>query len=348
MIYRKIGRTNIDASVIAFGTFPLGGWMWGGAEKKEAIDALHCALENGINLFDTAPLYGYGIAEELVGEAFANCRDKVVIATKCGLRWGVDHWKPGQGEFHFFFDEKGLTSKEGSGRCQRYLRADSVIWEAEQSLKRLKTDYIDIYFTHAPDATTPIEETVDALMKLKKQGKILSIGCSNVSFSQMQKYIDLCELDVDQEKFNLVDQTVEENGLLELCQKNDVSFFSYTSLENGLLSGNMTPDRVFENGDFRKTSPRFQPDNIRRVNEMLDQFRPIADKYHISLVQLIISWTFSRYAKGHVLCGMRNCKSVENNVPAGNIELTSEEMNFMAEIARKTPLAKDNIPFDLD
>lgn len=341
MRYRKIGKTEMDASVVAFGTFPLGGWMWGGADEKESLDAISAALDGGINLFDTAPLYGWGGAEELLGRAMTGRREKFFVASKCGLRWGKNDWKPGEGEFHFRFNERGLSDENGPGLCQRYLAPASVRWEVEQSLRRLRTDYIDLYFTHAPDGTTPVEETIDELIKLKKEGKIRAVGCSNVTPALMRKYLDSGELDALQEKFNLVTPAVEKSGLIDLAREGGVSFLAYTPLENGLLTGNIRADRTYADGDLRKNSPRFTPENIERVNAMLEKFRPIAEDHQIAMVHLIIAWTFSRYERGHVLCGMRNRAAVEENCKAGNVDLRADEIEYMARIAAETELASD-------
>lgn len=346
MIYRKIGKTSMNASAVAFGTFPLGGWMWGGCDENEALGAISAALDGGVNLFDTAPLYGWGAAEELLGRAMKKKREKFLVASKCGLRWDGDGWTPEIGEFHFNFDGQGLAGADGPNVCRRWLAPESVRWEVEQSLRRLETDYIDIYFTHAQDATTPVEETIDELLRLKKEGKIRAVGCSNVTPDLMKKYLACGELDVLQEKFNLIDRRVEQNGLLDDAQSGSVSFFAYTPLENGLLTGNITPEKTFADGDFRKDSPRFAADNLRRIGEMLKRFGPLAEEYHITLAQLAVAWNFSRYDQGHVLCGMRRLESVRENIVAGNVLLSAEETDFMARVADEYDFASDAPAFD--
>lgn len=346
MIYREIGKTGISASVVAFGTFPLGGWMWGGISEREAIDAILFALDNGVNLFDTAPLYGWGAAEEILGKAMKGRRDQFVVATKCGLRWGGEGWTPDVGEFHFRFDEKGLADKNGPGHCRRWLARPSVRWEVEESLRRLGIDTIDLYFTHTPDATTPVEETLEELIRLKKEGKIRAIGCSNVTPNLLNAYAASGELDMLQEKYNLIDRTPERNGLLDSAEANGLSFFSYTPLENGLLTGNILPGRTFGEGDFRRSSPRFSPENITKVNEMLERFRPLAEEYHITLGQLSVAWNFSRYQRTHTLCGMRTRDAVAENVKAGTVQLTREETDFMTRVADEFTFAVDSPAFE--
>lgn len=349
MIYRRIGTSLVESSVIGLGTFPLGGWMWGGVDAREAIKTIHCALDHGINLIDTAPLYGYGLAETLVGKAIAGYpREKVVIATKCGLVFDRDDWAPGEGEHHFRFDAKGISTSQDGRECRRFLRADSIIREAEASLRRLGTDYIDLYFTHAPDATTPIEESLEALTTLKKQGKIRAIGCSNVSTIQLQCYLESGQLDADQERMSLIDQTVIDNGLLDLCRASDVSFFAYSPLENGLLTGLVDPNRKYPPGDLRKDSPRFAPENIEKINTLLKEFEPIAQKHRLTPGQLVIAWIVSQYEKAHVLCGMRSTQNVELNAAAGSVILTAEEITFMTARATAENLAPNDLVFELN
>ncbi|MDD3585708.1 MAG: aldo/keto reductase [Thermoguttaceae bacterium] len=348
MIYRTIGSSGIEASVIGLGTFPLGGWMWGGIDESAAIDSIHCALDHGINLIDTAPLYGYGLAEELIGKAITGRkRENIVIATKCGLRFDRSNWSCGEGEHHFYYNEYGITEDTRAKQCRRFLRADSIMKEAEDSLRRLRTDYIDVYFTHAPDATTPIEETVTALVRLKEQGKIRAIGCSNVSAGLFQKYLNQCVLDANQERLSLIDQTVLHNGLFDLCNRNKVSFFAYSPLENGLLTGEMQPDRKYPGGDLRKDSPRFSAANIRNVNALLNGFDSLKRKYAMTTAQLVLSWIVSQNSSSHVLCGMRSRRSVEANVAAGNIILTGSERDFMTARAQREQFVGNDLVFDL-
>lgn len=331
MQYRKLGTTDIDTSVIGFGAWAIGGWMWGGAEEKDAIRAIDAAIDHGINLVDTAPMYGYGRSEEIVGKAIAGKREKVVLATKCGLRWDDKDWPAGEGVLHFYGDEKGATSNTSATRIYKYLRPDSIRQEVEQSLARMKTDYIDLLQTHWQDETTPIEATMEALLQLKESGKIRAIGVSNVSVDQLRQYLAVGPVDVAQEKFSMLDRQIEQNGLLDLCKKNGVSLLAYSPMANGLLTGKISPDREFNEGDLRRGNPRFSPENIRRVNAALNDFSSIAEKHKATLGQLVIAWTAGQYEKMHVLCGARNEQQVIENAPAGDIVLTSDEMQMMAD-----------------
>ncbi|MDR3109613.1 MAG: aldo/keto reductase [Planctomycetaceae bacterium] len=334
MIYRQIGNSGIDASVVAFGAWAIGGWMWGGTEEKASIDALHAAFDNGINLVDTAPAYGFGRSEEIVGKAITGRRDKLVIATKCGLVWDKKEWAAGKGVFHFFSNEKGSTTADDpkAFRVYKYLRPESIITEVEASLKRLKTDYIDILQTHWQDESTPLDDTLAALIKLREQGKIRSIGCSNAAPEQVAAYCK-AGLDVDQERFSLVDRQVEKNKIIDLCRENNVSFFAYSPLANGLLTGKITPERKFAEGDLRATRPRFAKENLLKVSAMLEKFKDIAQQNGLTYGQLIIAWTIGRYEKMHALCGIRNANQAAENAKAGEVILAKDVVELIAKTA---------------
>jgi len=321
MQYRKLGTTDIDASVIGFGAWAIGGWMWGGVEEKDAVRAIDAAMDCGINLVDTAPMYGYGRSEEIVGKAIAGKREKVVLATKCGLRWDDKDWPAGEGVLHFYGDEKGATSNTSATRIYKYLRPDSIRREVEQSLSRMKTDYIDLLQTHWQEETTPIEATMEALLQLKEQGKIRAIGVSNVTVDHLRQYLAVGPVDVAQEKYSMLDRQIEQNGLLDLCKANGVSLLAYSPMANGLLTGKISPDREFNEGDLRRNHPRFSQENIKRVNAALNNLRPIAEKHNATLAQLVIAWTAAQYEKMHVLCGARNAPQVLENAPAGDLVL---------------------------
>jgi aryl-alcohol dehydrogenase-like predicted oxidoreductase len=185
MKYRPLGKSGIEASVVGFGAWAIGGWMWGGTKKNDPQGAIRAAIDHGINLIDTAPMYGFGQSEQLVGEALRGLRDKVVLATKCGLVW----YKK-EGDKFFDANEDGAADKEDQEKYEVYinLRPAMIRHEIEESLRRLKTDRIDLYQTHWQDSTTKTEDTMAELMKLKQEGKIRAVGCSNASLEQMKRY----------------------------------------------------------------------------------------------------------------------------------------------------------------
>lgn len=324
MLYRKLGNSGIEASVIALGTWAIGGWMWGGNDEEESIKAIDASIDNGINLIDTAPVYGFGLSEEIVGKAIKNKRDKVVLATKCGLRWDLE-----KGEFHFYSDEKTVIKDSSKMKVYKYLHPDSIKEEIERSLKRLQTDYIDLYQTHWQDSTTPIEDTMAVLLKLKEEGKIRSIGVSNANIEQMKRYGNI---DTDQEKYNMLQRKVEELGNTDYCYENNIAFLAYSPLAQGVLTGKINSDRKYNEGDVRLNHPLYQKENLDKINKMLKEFTPIAEKHNATLGQLISAWTFNRRGVTHLLIGARNAEQAIENAGAGSIELKSEDIELIDKV----------------
>ncbi|MXN45443.1 aldo/keto reductase [Shinella kummerowiae] len=308
---RDIGRSGVKASAVGLGTWAIGGWMWGGTDEAESIAAIQASLDAGVTLIDTAPAYGLGRSEEIVGKALAGRRDKAVIATKCGLVWHTEKGK-------HFFDQDGKP-------VHRYLGRDSIIHEVEESLRRLGTDYIDLYITHWQDPTTPIEETVAALEELKQAGKIRAIGASNVNRSELEQYIATGSLDAIQERFSMIDREIEAD-LLPLTIKNGVSTLSYSSLALGLLSGTIGPDRVFSGDDQRKGNPRFSVANRQKAKDFSEAIRPVAERYGASIAQVVIAWTLAQEGVTFALCGARNPAQALDNARAGTLRLSTDDL----------------------
>lgn len=328
MKYRSLGSSGIEASVVGLGTWAIGGWMWGGTNEDDAVKAIHSAIDAGINLVDTAPVYGFGLSEEIVGRAIKGRRDKVVLATKCGLIWHEQ-----KGEFFFASDEKHRT-EGGSSNIYKYLAPEMIRYEVEQSLKRLGTDHIDLLQTHYQDPTTPIAETMDTLMKLKQEGKVRAIGCSNATQGQMDEYRKEGTLDVDQELFSMLDRKHEQENL-PYCAEQGVAFFAYSPLSQGLLTGKIGPDRTFKDGDLRSGKPRFSRENRERVRELLEIFQPVAKDHGASLGQLAIAWTVHQNGCTHALVGARTSEQAVENAKAGDIELNDTELLLMQDAIEK-------------
>jgi len=308
---REIGRSDVTASAVGLGTWAIGGWMWGGTDEAESVAAIQASLDAGVSLIDTAPAYGLGRSEEIVGKAIAGRRDKAVIATKCGLVWHTQ-------EGNHFFDQNGKA-------VHRYLGRASIIHEVEQSLRRLGTDHIDLYITHWQDATTPIEETVAALEDLKRAGKIRAIGASNVNRSELQRYIKTGSLDAIQERYSMIDREIEAD-LLPLTVADGVSTLSYSSLALGLLSGTIGPDRVFSGDDQRKDHPRFSVANRRKARSFAEAIRPVAERHGASVAQTVIAWTLRQPGVTFALCGARNPSQALDNARAGTLRLSDEDL----------------------
>src|SRR5437588_3504725 len=229
----SIPGTSLRVSRVAIGTWAIGGWMWGGTDEAESIATIRAGLEHGINIIDTAPVYGFGRSEEIVGKAIAEARlrSRVLIATKGGLEW------------------KG-------GRVFRNASRARILREIEDSLRRLRTDHIDIYQVHWPDPLVTIEETADAMHTLFAQGKIRAIGVSNFSVLQMERFRGVAPLHVLQPPYNLFEREIETD-LLPYCRRNKIAMLGYGALCRGLLSGRMRADTVFGGDDLRRTAPKF-------------------------------------------------------------------------------------------
>ena len=310
-LMREIGRSGVKASAVGLGTWAIGGWMWGGTDERESIAAIQASLDAGVTLIDTAPAYGLGRSEEIVGKALADRRDKAVIATKCGLVWHTDKGR-------HFFDQDGRP-------VHRYLGRDAIRHEVEQSLKRLRTDYIDLYITHWQDPTTPIEETISALKELRQAGKIKAIGASNVGRGELEQYIAVGGLDAIQERFSMIDRQIETE-LLPLTRRSDVATLSYSSLALGLLSGGIGPERVFSGDDQRRDNPRFSVGNREKVTAFARSIRPIAEKHGATVAQLVIAWTLAQQGVTFALCGARNPAQALDNARAGTIRFDPDDI----------------------
>lgn len=313
---RPLGQSGIEATVVAFGAWAIGGWMWGGTDEDAAVAGVRAAIDEGITLIDSAAIYGFGLSEELVGKAIAGRRDEVVIATKCGLVWHTD---------------KGTPSGEGEGHViYRYLEPESVKYEVEQSLKRLGTDRIDLYQTHWQDDTTPIADTMGALLELKAEGKIRAIGVCNASIAQMEEYRAVGPLDSDQEQYNMLDRKMDAEQL-PFCKEKGLAFLAYSPMARGLLTGKIGPDRRFKGDDHRGERGMFSGENRERVLMMLEQLRPIADARGLTFAQLALAWTAQQPGVTHVLAGTRNPQQARENAAAGDVVLSDGELEAVEE-----------------
>jgi aryl-alcohol dehydrogenase-like predicted oxidoreductase len=267
MDYSTIVGPPLTVSRVAIGTWAIGGWMWGGTDETESISTIRAALDHGINAIDTAPVYGFGRSEEIVGKAIAEgrLRDKVLVATKVGLEW-----------------------KDGS--VFRNASRGRIMHEIEDSLRRLRTDYIDIYQVHWPDPLVAIEETAAAMQTLFRQGKIRAIGVSNFSVEQMQRFRSVAPLHVLQSPYNLFEREIEAD-LLPYCRKNHIATFGYGALCRGLLSGRMRSDTAFARDDLRRTDPKFQEPRFGQYLAAVQRLDQLAQKrFGKHVIQLAVRW----------------------------------------------------------
>ncbi len=319
MRMRTLGPSGIEAPVIGFGAWAIGGWMWGGTDEATSIDAIHASIDAGATFIDTAPAYGFGLSETIVGKAIRDRRDRVVLATKCGLVTNTD-----RGERKFFSNVRG-PDPHGHLSVQAYLGPESVRQEVETSLRRLQTDAIDLIQTHWQDPTTPIEDTMGTLLDLKHEGKVRAIGACNATSAQLEEYRKVGPLDADQELYSMLDRGIE-NDQLSYCRRHGIAVLAYSPLGRGLLTGKIGPDREFPPGDLRRDDPRFSVDNRRRIAQLLDRFRPLAEDRKLTLAQVAVAWTLQQPGLTHALCGARTRGQALENAVAGTVELSGEEL----------------------
>jgi aryl-alcohol dehydrogenase-like predicted oxidoreductase len=332
---RKLGNTDVKLSAITFGAWAIGGWMWGGAVKKDALEAIAASYDYGVTSIDTAPIYGQGRSEEIVGEALRSLpRDRVQILTKFGMRWDEN-----KGNLAF----KSADNAGNPIDIYTYAGKESVIKECEDSLRRLGTDYIDLYQIHWPDLTTPISETMEALAQLLKQGKIRAAGVCNYSAKQMAEAEESIQLASNQVPYSMVERSIEEE-LVPYCYHNKKSIIAYSSLQRGLLTGKILPDHQFAAGDHRPGTSFFNPENIRRIDHFLDKLKPLAILKNALLSQLVIRWTIEQPGITIALVGARNKEQAIQNAKAANIELSQNEIEMIDGELAQLELVDHEVP----
>ncbi|MEN9685101.1 MAG: hypothetical protein RLZZ28_887 [Bacteroidota bacterium] len=329
MEYRQIGESGISASAISFGAWAIGGWMWGGADRKDALEAIFASYEMGVSSIDTAPAYGQGLSEEIIGEALKSIpRHKLQLMTKYGLRWD----KPIGKHFYSGKDNNGMPLE-----LYKYAGKDGVIEECENCLRRLGTDYIDLFQIHWADPTTPIEETMEAVLQLQKQGKIRAAGVCNYTADQMKTAETVLSLASNQVPYSMIFRDIEKE-LVPHCIENKKGILAYSPLHRGILTGKIKPGHVFNDGDTREGNRFYTTENITRVNVYLDELRPLAADKNISLAQLVIAWTLVQPGITIALVGARNAEQAIQNAKAADIVLTAEELSFINQTLSKLEL----------
>jgi aryl-alcohol dehydrogenase-like predicted oxidoreductase len=267
MEFVDISNTGLKASRVAIGTWAIGGWMWGGTDEAESVATIRAAVEHGINVIDTAPVYGFGRSEEIVGKAIArsHLRANVIIATKAGLEW------------------QGAKVSRNAGRVR-------IMREIEDSLRRLQTDYIDVYQVHWPDPLVMIEETAEAMYDLYNQGKIRAIGVSNFSVDQIKRFRRVAPLHVLQPPYNLFERGIEAD-LLPYCRENKIATFGYGALCRGLLSGRMRADTVFDGDDLRRSDPKFGVPRFAQYLAAVQRLDQLAQqRFGKRVIHLAVRW----------------------------------------------------------
>jgi len=320
MQQRELGASGLHVPAIVFGAWAIGGWNWGGSDDDAAVRAIQRALDLGVNAIDTAPVYGFGHSERVVGRAIAGRRADVVLMTKVGLRWDDD-----DGEFYF-----QATSASGETlRVHRNLKPASVRHEVAASLARLGTDYLDLVQIHWPDPRTPLEETLAALLELRARGVVRAIGVSNFPVAMLESAIaDLGDVPLasTQPKYSLVARE-SEHDVLPFCRKNNVGVIVYSPLEQGLLTGKVPAERTFTDDDGRAKRWTFEAENRARVNDVLTRVvRPIAERRGGTIAQVVLAWTIAQPGVTSAIVGARNEAQVAENAVAGEMRLTELEL----------------------
>jgi aryl-alcohol dehydrogenase-like predicted oxidoreductase len=272
----------IAMSRVGLGTWAIGGWMWGGTDERESIRTIHAALDLGINLIDTAPVYGFGRAEEIIGKALAQDgkRARAIIATKVGLNWA-------------------------NGRPFRDARPQRIVEEAEASLRRLGADVIDVYQVHWPDSLVPIEDTAETLARLYRAGKINAIGVSNYSPAEMEIFRSAAPLHTAQPPYNMFERAIEAD-VLPYCREKGIAVLAYGSLCRGLLSGRMNQNTKFEGDDLRRHDPKFQTPRFAQYLQAVEKLDRLArERFGRRVIHLALRWMLDQPGVGVALWGAR-------------------------------------------
>ena len=314
MEYRNFGSSNLKSSVIGFGTWELGG-RYGGIVEKEVVSAIHRALDLGITLFDTAPAYGNGCSEEILGKALGSRRKDVVLVTKAGIGW----------------NEKGEYVFDGS--------RDAIVEGVEDSLKRLRTEYIDLLVVHRPDVNAPLSEIAEALQEVQRSGKVHYVGVSNFTAVQLKECLPAGTFTANQIGYNLFDRRMEET--IAFCHANGIGVMAYGSLCYGLLTGIMTKDSFSgDDKDWRKSGSAFgqalfEGDNLIKNLEVVEQLKEIARSLGKSLPQLAANWVLSNPGITVALTGCRRPVEIEDNVGAAGWSLSDEDKLRIEKIMKE-------------
>jgi len=300
MKLRPLGTSGLLAAPIALGTWPMAGLGWSGVTEQDSIATIHKAVGLGVNLIDTAYMYGkQGEAEQLVGKAIQGQRDKVLIATKGGLEW-----------------RNGERVTDCS--CRRLLE------QAEESLRRMNLDVIDLYQVHTPDPNVPVEETARAMLRLHEQGKIRAIGVSNYSVKQMTAFLRVAPIHAAQALYNMLRREIEAD-LLPFCHERGIAVLVYRPLERGLLTDQIRPASSFPADDSRRAKPEWQGEEFQRTLALVERLRPIAAEANKTLAQLVLNWTIHQPGVTAAICGAKRPEQVVENVGGANWRLTDAQ-----------------------
>ncbi len=324
MKYQKLGNSDLDVSVIAFGAWGLGGgnvWSDMSPDVKQVEELLDAASDFGINYVDTAPVYGVGTSERILGQALKGRRDRFIVQTKCCLNWRGEG-----GEFEY--------ERDGKTVCKDH-RAEAIRKDVEDSLVRMQLDYIDSIVVHRMSSVVPVEETMMELQKLIEEGKIRAVVLSNSQPKDLEEYEKYGRVAAVQEKFSLLNP--KKSIYFDTCAKYGTTFQVYGSLEEGILTGRSYLDRQFGKGDVRMSHGLLEEPKKSAILSLYDMLEPLADKYGCSVANLVQAWTLKQYPKLNLLTGFRRVSTMENTCRVFDTEISEEDaaaMNQAAEAIR--------------
>lgn len=322
MKYQKLGKSDIDVSVISMGCWGIGGgsvWSDLSPDVSEVRDLLCAAKDHGINYLDTAPVYGVGKSETILGEALKGMRDQFVVQTKVSL-----NWRDTEGEFEYERDGKMVYKNH---------HASSIRQDVEDSLSRLQTDYLDCVVVHRMSSTVLVSETMQELMKLKKEGKIRAVLLSNSKPSDFEAYASYGEVDGVQEKFSLL--SPDNQSYFDTCRKHDAVFQVYGSLEEGALTGRKFLEQSFGKNDVRTANGWNREPAASALRHMYDALEPLTDKYHCSFANLFQAWTLKQYENLNLLTGFRHVSTMNDTCRVFEVNLSDEDADFIDRQADK-------------
>ncbi|WP_339728636.1 aldo/keto reductase [uncultured Gimesia sp.] len=307
---RNIGNTNIQVTPIAMGCWPISGVTSVDVTEEASLATLNAAFESGINFFDTAYCYGYeGESERLIGKALGEKREQIVIATKGGIHW--------------------------SGKKQiRNASPARIKQECDESLSRLNTDRVELYYLHGPDPEISVSESAGAFKELLEAGKILSVGVSNFTLEQLQEFAAVCPISAYQPRYNMLQRDIEADRL-PWCIENQVSVMAYWPLMKGLLAGKLPRDHQFALQDGRQKYPMFHGEEWEQNQDFLDDLRILSEEMNHTVAQIVIRWTIQQKGITCALCGAKRPEQIKENAETMNFELSDSQMESINQLIQK-------------
>lgn len=318
---RRLGDSDLDVTRIIFGAWAIGGSMWGGQDDTDSIGAIHASLDAGVNVIDTAPLYGRGKSEELLGRALEGRRDQVIIASKCGLIWD----RPHEGNRRF-----DMIEVDGSAHPVHHDMSPAAVRRGcEESLARLRTDRIDLMQIHWPDPSMQTDDMFGELLNLREEGKVRWLGVCNFSPEQLAVAKRVAGIVSDQPQYSLVERGIEA-GVLPWCRAEGVGVVCYSPMGRGLLSGKYAATHTFPPNDHRSGVRSFQPDVRPRVLAGLEQAREMAAAYRCTLANLAVAWTLAQPGVTAAIVGARNAAQARENAAAAGVKLSPSDAQQLA------------------